>query len=171
MKVILLMAMTVDGLISRTSDDFPDWTGSADKKLFKKASLDAGVLIMGSRTFDTIGKPLPGRKNVILTRDKSRISQWDNLVFTDQSVPDLLLQLKEEGYESVVLAGGARINTLFARHNLIDEVHVTYSPIIFGSGISLFSEKVHIDLRLIGFNQIGDDRIFVRYEVVKNGEE
>lgn len=169
MKVILLMAMTVDGLISRTNNDFPDWTGSADKKLFKKASLEAGALIMGSKTFDTIGKPLKGRKNVILTRDKSRRSRWDNLIFTDQSVPDLLQQLEREGYKAVVLAGGARINTLFARQNLIDEIHVTYSPIIFGTGVSLFSEKIRMNLRLIDYDRIGDDRIFVKYEVVKEG--
>ena len=167
MKVILLMAMTVDGLISRTNDHFPDWTGSADKKLFKRISLEAGVLIMGSKTFDTIGKPLPGRKNVVLTRNKSRRSEWDNLVFTDQSVPELLQQLENEGYNSVVLAGGAQINTLFARQNRIDEINVTYCPIIFGTGISLFTEKMRMNLKLIDFRHIGDDRIFARYEVVK----
>ena len=167
MKVILLMALTVDGMISRNQKHFPDWTGSADKQLFKKASLEAGVLIMGSKTFDTIGKPLPGRKNVILTRDPTRQSQWDNLVFTDQNTPDLLRQLESEGFRKVVLAGGARINTLFARQNLIDEIHVTYSPIVFGTGVSLFSEKMQMNLRLIDFSRIGEDRIFVRYEVVK----
>ena len=61
MKVILLMAMTVDGLISRTNDDFPDWTGPEDKRMFKAVSQEAGVVIMGSRTFDTISVPHQAR--------------------------------------------------------------------------------------------------------------
>jgi dihydrofolate reductase len=167
MKVIVLMALTVDGLIGRSSDDFPDWSGSADKKLFRQVTMRAGVVIMGSRTFDTIGKPLKGRKNVILTRNINRQSVWDNLVFTDQDPGSLLNQLEKEGFDEVVLAGGAWINTLFARQNLIDEIHVTYSPLVFGTGISLFSEAVALQLELIDFGRIGEDRILARYKVQK----
>lgn len=167
MKVIVLMALTVDGLIGRSSDDFPDWSGSADKKLFREVSMRAGVVIMGSRTFDTIGKPLKGRKNVILTRNIDRQSVWDNLVYTGQDPGDLLNQLEKEGFDEVLLAGGARINTLFARQNLIDEIHVTYSPLVFGKGVSLFSEAVALQLELIDFGRIGEDRILARYKVQK----
>ena len=167
MKVIVLMALTVDGFIGRTSDDFPDWSGSADKKLFREVTMRAGVVIMGSRTFDTIGKPLKGRKNVILTRNVNRQSVWDNLVFTDQDPANLLDQLEKDGFDEVVVAGGARINTLFARQNLIDEIHVTYSPLVFGAGISTFSEAVALQLALIDFGRIGEDRILARYKVQK----
>ena len=77
MKVILIMAMTVDGKIGKSHDHFPDWTGTEDKRLFAKISRQAGVVIMGSKTFDTIGKPLPQRKNVILTRNRARRSAWE----------------------------------------------------------------------------------------------
>ena len=62
MKVILLMALTVDGMIARSPEEFPDWTGTEDKRMFKKTTLEAGVLIMGAKTYDTIGRPLPGRR-------------------------------------------------------------------------------------------------------------
>ena len=167
MKVIVLMALTVDGFIGRSGNDFPNWSGSADKKLFRQVSSQAGVVIMGSRTFDTIGKPLKGRKNVIMTRNKDRRSIWENLVYTNQEPADLLRQLEKEGYREVVLAGGSLVNTLFARQNLIDELYLTYSPIIFGAGVSLFSEPVSMELDLIDFSDIGEDRILARYRVVK----
>lgn len=62
MKVTLLMAMTLDGKIGKSHDHFPDWTGKADKTLFVRLTKKAGVIIMGSKTFDTIGRPLPNRK-------------------------------------------------------------------------------------------------------------
>ncbi len=142
MKLTMLMAMTLDGKIGKNPDHFPDWTGKADKKLFVELTRKAGVVIMGSKTFDTIGIPLPGRKNIILTRDKSRKSEWDNLLFTDASPKEIVANLEKEGFSEAILAGGAKINSLFAEENLIDEIIVTISPKIFGTGMSLFSSEI-----------------------------
>ena len=68
------MALTLDGRIAKDSDHFPDWTEKADKKLFVQTTKRCGVMIMGSKTYDTIGKPLPGRKNIVLTRDEERLA-------------------------------------------------------------------------------------------------
>jgi len=165
MKVILIMAITVDGRIGKSRDHFPDWTGTEDKRLFARLSKEAGVVIMGSRTFDTIGKPLPQRKNVILTRNKSRKSEWENLVYTDKPPPAILSDLEAEGFTQVVLAGGTLINSLFAQARLIDEVIVTVSPFIFGYGLSLFSEEIAMDLELREVERLGQNLVYLRYKV------
>ena len=67
MKVILMLAMTVDGKIARSTDHAADWTSKEDKKAFVEATKEAGAIIMGRNTFETIGRPLPGRLNLILT--------------------------------------------------------------------------------------------------------
>jgi dihydrofolate reductase len=171
MKVILLMAMTVDGMIARDSEHFPNWTSKEDKMMFKEVTRAAGVLIMGSKTFDAIGKPLPGRMNVVLTRKKERISQQKNLVFTDRKPRALLKDLEKEGFAEVILAGGSSINTLFARENLIDEIQVTYTPKIFGQGLSLFADRLSLDLKLIDLIKLGQDEIIARYRVIKKAPE
>ena len=167
MKVSLLMAITLDGKIGKSADHFPDWTGKEDKKLFVRLSRDAGVVIMGSKTFDTFGKPLPGRKNVILTRNTSRKSEWDNLVYTDRPPETLVADLEAEGFSRVILAGGAQVNTLFARKGLIDEVLVTICPMIFGRGISLFTEDVEMELDLKTVEKISDQVVYLTYNVVR----
>ncbi len=167
MKVTMLMAMTLDGKIGKHPDHFPDWTGKADKKLFVELTRKAGAVIMGSKTFDTIGIPLPGRKNIILTRDKGRKSQWDNLIFTDASPREILASLENEGFAEAVLAGGARINSLFAGENLIDEIVVTISPKIFGTGMSLFSSELSLELELKEMKQTDLNLVFLRYNVLK----
>lgn len=144
MELILLMAMTLDGKIARNSNEIVDWTGMADKKYFVEVTQEAGVVIMGSRTFDTIGKPLAGRKNIVMTRDKnrSRENNVDNLVFTDQSPNEIIKGLQEEGFGKAALIGGAMINSLFAKENLITEIHITLVPELFGKGLSLFNDTL-----------------------------
>ena len=160
------MALTLDGKIGKDSDHFPDWTGKEDKKLFVEITKKAGCLIMGNKTFNTIGKPLPKRRNIIMTR-KQRQSPWENLEFTSQKPQHILDQLEKEGFEEVVLAGGAQINTLFAAENLIDEVIVTISPLIFGSGIGLFGKDIEMNLELLNLEQKGDNLIVAHYKVKK----
>lgn len=167
MKVILLMAQTLDGKIGRNSGHFPDWTGKEDKRLFVRVTKAAGVLIMGSKTYDTIGGPLPGRKNVVLTRDESRRSDSPELVFTGKPPRVVLADLQAEGYTTVVLAGGTVVNTLFAREGLIDEIMLTICPLFFGSGIALFSGEVPLKLRLLSTEVLGSDAILAHYEVVR----
>lgn len=166
LKVTMLMAVTADGMIGKNAQDFPDWTGREDKRMFREITLKAGVLIIGSRTFDTIGRPLPGRKNVVLTRNPERISQTPDLVFTDREPRRILADLEDEGYHHAVLAGGSIVNYLFASQGLIDEMYITYVPKIFGAGVPLFAGQVSLELELISQKTLGEGRISVRYRVV-----
>jgi dihydrofolate reductase len=169
MKLILIMALTADGKIGRSSDHFPGWTEPEDKKLFMSISRDAGVLIMGSKTFGTLEKPLPGRKHVVMTRDETRRFPGKQVVFTGKSPRKIVNDLEAEGYDTAVLAGGAQTNLLFAKESLIDEVLLTYSPKIFGAGLSIFSEPVEMDLELIEYRRIGENTLMARYRVLKSG--
>ena len=165
-RTILLMAQTLDGKIARHSDHFPDWTGKADKRLFVEITKAAGALIMGSKTYDTIGRPLPGRKNIVMTRDPRRISNWDNLIFTDLAPQALLNELEAQGYRQVVIAGGARINSIFMRAGLVDEIMVTITPMVFGTGISLFEDGIEANLALKELRQIDEARVCLHYQVL-----
>jgi dihydrofolate reductase len=166
-KTILLMAQTLDGKIAKHADHFPDWTGKADKQLFVRETRRAGAIIMGSKTYDTIGKPLPGRRNVVLTRNPERVSRWENLVYTSLSPSAILEDLEKDGYQRVILAGGARINTLFAEAGLIDEVLVTITPMIFGSGIAMFEDGIGGDLTLLRVTQIDSERVCLHYRFLR----
>lgn len=162
-KTILLMAQTLDGKIAKYVDHFPDWTGKVDKQLFVRETRRAGAIIMGSKTYDTIGKPLPGRRNIIMTRDSGRVSQWDNLIYTSHTPRTILETLERDGYQSVILAGGARINSLFARAGLIDEIIVTITPMLFGRGIAMFEEGFSADLSLLRVTQLDTERVCLHY--------
>ncbi len=167
MKVILVMALTLDGKIGRDTSDPVDWTGSADKKKFVQITKEAGVVIFGSTTFDSIGRPLPNRLNVVLTRNKERVSDEDNLIYTDMSPEEVLEYLEEKGYTSVALIGGSTINTLFAQRDLVDEIYITIVPRLFGEGLSLFNGTLDYKLRLLKTETIENGYILLKYAVIK----
>lgn len=63
--VALIVAMAGDRVIGR--DNTLPWRLSSDLKRFKALTMGCPI-IMGRKTFDSIGRPLPGRRNVVLTR-------------------------------------------------------------------------------------------------------
>jgi len=84
------------------------WHLPEDLKYFKETTMGHPV-VMGRKTFESIGKPLPGRTNLILTRDKDYRAD-DCLVF--HSKPALLEWAERYGSE-VFITGGSDIFRLF----------------------------------------------------------
>jgi dihydrofolate reductase len=168
MVVRLMVAITVDGKIARNADHFPDWTGKADKKLYVHITKKAGVMIMGAKTFDIIGRVLPGRKTVVMTRNPERRSDREDLVFTRDPAEKILADLANQGYTEAVVVGGAQINRLFAASGLIDELILTISPYAFGTGISVFSDTVDLKLSLKKCWQLDDNTLCIRYAVLRD---
>lgn len=167
MKLILLMAITADGKIAKDARQLADWTSKADKKIFVEETKKAGVIIMGLTTFQTIGRPLPGRLNVVLTRQPDKEKDIKGLLeFTALSPRELLAKLAKRGFSAVILGGGATINGLFLKENLIDEIWLTIEPRIFGEGLPLFKDAdVNLDLELSEIKKLDRDVIQVRYKV------
>lgn len=163
------MAITVDGKIAKTTDHLANWTSKADKKVFVEETKKAGVIVMGETTYKTIGRPLPGRLNVVMSYapDVSK-NQPGILEFTNTPPRELLSELAGRGFSTVILGGGATINGLFLKENLVDEVWLTIEPKIFGEGLSLFKgADVNLDLEMIENRQLDANVIQVRYKIKK----
>ncbi|MDP1774438.1 MAG: dihydrofolate reductase [Methylobacter sp.] len=79
MKISLIVAMASNRAIG-LNNQMP-WHLSADLKKFKKITMGAPIL-MGRKTYESIGRPLPGRTNIIISRNPS-YSQPGCLVFND----------------------------------------------------------------------------------------
>ncbi|MFO7749816.1 MAG: dihydrofolate reductase family protein [Desulfobacteraceae bacterium] len=165
MKTILVMAATLDGKIGRDSCHPADWTGQQDKKIFVQLTKNAGAVIMGRKTFDTIGRALPERKNIVMTRSTIGTAGEGDLVFTSQPPGDILESLALQGHETAALIGGAQVNSLFLRKKLIDEIYLTIVPKIFGTGLSLFNDEADLDLELDSVQQLNQGSLLVHYWV------
>lgn len=171
MKLILMMATTVDGIIAKTKDQKTDWTTAADKKAFVAETKKHGVIIMGAATFETVGKPLPGRLNLILssTPEKYKAREIAGILeFVKMPPAEVIKMLEKRGFTSAVLGGGARTNAAFLKANLVDEILITLEPKIFGVGINFTEgEDLDLNLELIEAKPIGDNAVQLRYKVKK----
>jgi dihydrofolate reductase len=173
MKIILLMAVTADGKIAKSSDHFPDWTSPEDKKMFAAVTKKHGVVIMGDRTFFTFKKPLPGRLNVVFTLLKKpclagrRAPQMKNVLWVKGNPKNVLKKLSKMGYKSAVLGGGSFLNTQFLKKKLIDEIWLTIEPKIFGDGLGVFGGDFDVDLKLLSVGKINKNSIVAKYKVIR----
>ncbi len=168
MKVILMAAVTIDGKIARDEAHFVNWSSHEDKKMFFSTSKRAGVIILGHNTYKTLPAPLPGRLHIVLTTDPSdKVSRPGEIEFTNQSPEDIINGLVARGYTEAVLTGGAQINALFLKSNMVDEIWLTVEPFIFGVGLDLF-RGVQFDhrVRLLEVRQLNEGgSVLLRYGV------
>ena len=169
MKIILMMAMTVDGIIARDSQHTADWTSPADKKAFIAETKKHGVVIMGETTFTTIGRPLPGRLNFILSLHPEKFQEKikpKTLEFFKGSPEEIVQHLSCRGFESAVLGGGARTNAMFLKAGLVDELMITVEPKIFGAGLNFTeSEALDLELELIESHRLDTNVVQLHYRV------
>lgn len=100
---IAMIAAHDPNLVIGKDGDLP-WHYPEDLKHFKKTTMGHPIL-MGRKTFEEFGaQPLPGRKNVVLSRSKTFSS-----VPTYTGLEKALEQLEKEGHELVFIAGGENV--------------------------------------------------------------
>jgi dihydrofolate reductase len=117
--VSLIVAMAQNGVIGR-ANALPWQRLPEDLKRFRAFTLGKPVL-MGRKTFESIGRALPGRANLVLTRDRTWSAPG---VVVAHSVEEALAQAA--GSNELVVIGGAEIYRLvlpFARRIYLTHVH------------------------------------------------
>jgi dihydrofolate reductase len=103
-QITIVVARAGNGVIGR--DGTLPWRISADLKRFKRVTMGT-VMIMGRKTFDSVPGLLPGRRHIVLTRDRSWSAPGAEVAHT----VDEALELAGDGPVSII--GGAEIFELF----------------------------------------------------------
>lgn len=105
--VSLIVAVSENGIIGR--DGSLPWRLSSDLKTFRRLTMDKPI-IMGRATFQSIGKPLDGRDNIVITRDPAFEVAG---VSTCETVTDALtlgrILAKTRGADEIMVIGGVRV--------------------------------------------------------------
>ena len=108
--VVLVLAAAENGVIGR-GNALP-WELPGDLMNFKRTTMGHPI-VMGRKTFDSVGFPLPGRRNIVITRDR----QWSHEgVLTCHELNEALERAFEQalidGADPVMVVGGAEIYRL-----------------------------------------------------------
>lgn len=104
MKVSIIVATSLNHSIGK--DNQLLWHLPADLKFFKATTMGCPV-VMGRKTFQSIGRTLPGRQNVVITRDKTFNADGQYDLTVVGSIDDALVKLHAE--KEVFIIGGGEI--------------------------------------------------------------
>ena len=109
MKISMIAAMGKNRVIG-FNNEMP-WHLPADLQWFKKTTLGCPI-IMGRKTYDSIGRPLPGRLNIILSRNKNLFIEG---CLVAQSLGDALklAQKEKNDQDEIFITGGAHLYNRF----------------------------------------------------------
>lgn len=120
-RVALVVAVAKNGVIGK--DNKLPWRLPGDLKHFRELTWGKPI-VMGRKTFQSLGRPLPGRDNIVVSRSR----RWDaggvTVVPTVESALEVGARLAEaKGVDEVMIIGGAQIYALALP--LADRVYLT----------------------------------------------
>ena len=172
MKVILWMAMSVNGIIARENNE-EDFLSHQGWNEWVKFIRDAGCMVWGAKTYKVVSgwkkeyfKDIEGVRAIIVSSNLKNLS--DERFGLANSPQNALEILKKEGFDRVVLTGGSTLNSSFAKLGLIDEIVLSVEPVVVGQGIPLFkSDLFDLKLELVSIAKINQNLIQLHYRVVK----
>ncbi len=106
MNKVIISAVAENNVIGRTDGEMP-WHSKEEFKHFKETTFGFPV-IMGRKTFESLGKPLKGRLNIIVTRSAKLDYNFDNVLIV-HSLDEAYLYCEKNNFEKIFVIGGGQI--------------------------------------------------------------
>lgn len=148
-KLSLYIATSLDGFIAR-SDGRVDWLDNVPNPNQLDYGYDAflasiDTTLMGNNTYKTIlsfgGEfPYAGKINYVFSRSEQADTTFVRYITADPAA--FVQSLKSSNGGAIWLVGGGQLNTHLLNARLIDEMIITVAPIVLGTGIPLFGNRV-----------------------------
>jgi len=157
-KTSMIAAMGKNRVIG-LNNDMP-WNLPADLQFFKKTTLGSPI-IMGRKTYDSIGRPLPGRLNIILSRNEGLTIEGCNVVNT---LDKALLLAAASGADEMFITGGAHLYSSFLED--ADRLYLTLIDEEF-EGDTYFPDYTQLNWKEVSReNHLADERNAHNYSFI-----
>jgi dihydrofolate reductase len=155
-KLVLYIAMSLDGYIAKPNDDlgFLSIVEQEGQDYGYQEFIDTvDTVIMGRKTLDhliAMGYSYPHTDKIVYIISRTERPDAGTLRYYSGNLKDLVLKLKGEPGKNIFCDGGAEIVNALLKENLIDEFIISVIPVILGDGVRLFKGgRPELSLRLI----------------------
>jgi dihydrofolate reductase len=144
MQVTLADVISLNGKITRADDpDIHAWSSTEDWEHFVGLRDKSDVVIIDRKTYETVRpQPEPGKLRIVFTSTPERFKDDQVagvLEFVNILPTELVVRLRHDGYQSVLLAGGGRLCSDFLQAGLVDDLYLSFEPVLFGEGATMLS--------------------------------
>ena len=174
MRVILADVISLNGKITKGSNpDIRSWSSSEDLEHFVKLRDGCDVIIIDRKTYELVQpKPEKGKLRIVFTSTPERFSNASSpgqLEFIDVLPATLIERLAKDGYNRVLIAGGARLSSSFFEAQLIDDLYLSFEPVLFGTGRPMLDEgSLNVSLQLESVTRLNErGTLLAHYSVIK----
>jgi dihydrofolate reductase len=149
-KIVSGFAASVDGYIEGPNAEY-DWI-IIDKEIdFAEQMKPFDTFLFGRRTYEAAlkmaGKRTPGITNYVFSNTLETVHENFELVKGD--IKEKVLRMKEQEGKDIALFGGARLLASLLDLRLVDEIVISYIPVLLGKGrpmVDVLNEKVWLSL-------------------------
>ena len=146
-KIAVVVAAAENGVIGR-ENQLP-WRISADLKYFKKITMGHPI-VMGRKTFESIGKPLPGRSNFVITRSRDWFCDGVTVCSSiDDAIEKASVKASNDKVDRLMIIGGAEIYKQvlpITQYVYLTKVHADVSGDAFFPSLNLDEwQVIHTD--------------------------
>lgn len=174
-KVVLYIAISLDGFIARENDDV-SWLNSyqvGDEDYGYKEFMDTvGSAIMGSRTYlQALEHPerlLKDVKTYVISHRQPQTASGGNVEYFSGPLNELIFKIRKESSKDIFVVGGGQVVSSFLSQGLLDELRIFVVPILLKQGISLYTGLTReVKLKLERVVPYKTGIVELRYSLVK----
>ena len=120
MRKIIISAVAKNGVIGKDTGELP-WHISEEFRHFKQTTLGSPI-IMGRKSFDALGKPLPKRENIVISRNIGLVYPFPDIKIF-YSLEKAFNYCEDKDYEKIFVIGGGQIYAQAI--NFVDEMIIS----------------------------------------------
>lgn len=171
-KVKYHVACTADGFIAHADHTVDGFLNEGEHSTDYQASLknDYEIALMGRKTYEFglqfgVTSPYPWLKQYVVSSTMEEDPDPE-VELVPENVPSFVRELKEGNGKAIYLCGGAKLAGALFAEGLVDELILKLNPVLFGSGIPLFSDAIRpTDLSLIDSKVYDNGVALLHYRV------
>lgn len=145
-KIILFVAASLDGYIARENGGV-DWLFTDQDYGFTAFMRDIDTTLIGRKTYDFVAAhreaadPFAGCENIVFSRTLPA-GRRDGYEFVDSDAAAFVSALRRRPGRNIWLIGGGQLTAALLDASLVDEIVLSFHPLILGAGLPLFPRAV-----------------------------
>jgi dihydrofolate reductase len=174
-KLVAALFMTLDAVVEKPSS----WLQFSDEmgEMIGAGITQADAILLGRRTYLEFAELWPKQGNdspfaafinntpKYIASSTLRDLDWANSTLVSGDIAGFVSDLKRQPGKNIQVPGSPRLVRSLLRDGLLDELSLTLSPVVLGSGLRLFDEMAgRVDLTLVGSRVFSNGVVSVTYQ-------